>query len=122
MAEEQTAGDLMLRSPKTLPLDATVREVRAVLDNPSVQLVLLADGDAFGAAITELPDDADPASPARAFASPDVELMAPDRPAEEAWERTAASPFRRVVVVDEQGTLHGLLCLNAAKTDFCRKG
>ena len=31
-----------------------------------------------------------------------------------------ASPFRRVVVVDDGGLLLGLLCLNASRTGFCR--
>jgi CBS domain-containing protein len=119
-APGQTAADLMLRDPKTLPIDATVRDVRAVLDDPKVQMVLLADGASFGAGITELPNDADPGAPARAFASPDVETMSPDDPAGEAFDRTNASPHRRVVVVDDDGKLLGLLCLNAARTHFCR--
>jgi hypothetical protein len=45
--EGQVVADLMLRDPKTLPGDASVSEVRAVLDNPRVQLVLLTGGTAF---------------------------------------------------------------------------
>jgi len=119
-APGETAADLMLRQPKTLPADATVREVRAVLDNPHVQLVLLADGVSFAAAITELPDDADPDAAARHYASSDVEALSPETPGEEAFARADASPFRRVVVVDDGGLLLGLLCLNASRTGFCR--
>ncbi len=117
---DETAADVMLGEPKSLPIDATVGEVRAMLDNPHVQMVLLADGPAFGAAITEIPPDADAAGPACAFAWADVETMAPDTPAAEAFARTAASPFRRVVVVDESRMLLGLLCLNPTRTHFCR--
>jgi CBS-domain-containing membrane protein len=118
----QTAADVMLRAPKTLPIDATVREVRAALENPHVQLVLLVDGASFGAAITEIPADADPEAPARTFDSPDVSTMPPETPAEEAFSRTAESPFRRIVVVDEDRALLGLLCLNETLTSFCRRG
>ena len=116
----ETAADLMLRRPKTLPIDSTVRDVRAVLDNPHVQMVLLVDGESFGAAITEIPQDADPEVSARAYASSDVVTMSPAAAAEDAFARTAESPFRRVVVVGDDGTLLGLLCLNASRTHFCR--
>jgi CBS-domain-containing membrane protein len=116
----ETAADVMLGEPKALPIDATVREVRAVLDNPSVQMVLLVDGASFGAAITELPSEADPDAPAQAFAWPGVETISPDDPASDAFARSAASPYRRVVVVDDDRTLLGLVCLNAARTNFCR--
>ena len=43
----QVVADLMLRNPKTLSVDAPVSEVRAILENPSVQMVLLTDGQRF---------------------------------------------------------------------------
>ena len=61
--DRRVVADLMLRNPKTLPGDASVADVRAVLDNPRVQLVLLADGQRFRGAVTELPAGADPAAP-----------------------------------------------------------
>lgn len=39
--DSQLVSDVMLRDPKTLPWDASVEDVRAVLANPSVQMVLL---------------------------------------------------------------------------------
>ena len=56
--DRRVVADLMLRNPKTLPGDARVADVRAVLDNPRVQLVLLADGQRFRA--RSPPADADP--------------------------------------------------------------
>ena len=64
----QLAADLMLRNPKTLPVDAPVSEVRALLENPSVQMVLLADGQTFAGAIMDLPADAPPGQRAVDFA------------------------------------------------------
>jgi CBS domain-containing protein len=118
-SDGETAADLMLREPKTLPIDATVREARAVLDDPHVQLLLLVDDASFGGAITEIPRDADADAPARTFAGSDVATISPDAPAADAFARTFESPFRRVVVVDEDRTLRGLLCLNESRTRFC---
>lgn len=116
---EQVVADLMLRRPKTLPVDAPVSEVRTLLENPSVQMVLLTDGPAFAGAVTEVPVDAAPDRRAVDFADPDTETIGPDEPASAAFARTAASPHRRIVVLGDDATLLGLLCLNAAHTRFC---
>lgn len=115
-----TASELMLRNPKTLAGDASVAEVREQLANPKVQMVLLADGEAFRGAITELPADAMPTDPAVDYADVEPETIPPDASAEEAFERASANPHRRVIVLDEDANLLGLLCLNAARTGFCR--
>ena len=117
--EGAVVADLMLRDPKTVPGDATVAEVRQVLGNPRVQLVLLADGPVFRGAITELPSDAEPEGVALDFAVPSPDTIAPDEPAATAFARAAANPDRRVIVLDEHGTLLGLLCLNSTRTRFC---
>jgi len=67
-----------------------------------------------------VPDDADPEAPALAFADPDPETISPGESAQSAFERTAGSPHRRVVVLGDDGALLGLLCLNMAGTRFCR--
>jgi CBS domain-containing protein len=115
----QLVSDVMLRSPKTLPADATVEQVRALLGNTSVQMVLLADGETFCGAITELPDDTPAESAAVTFADPDPESIAPSESAHVAFEVTARNPHRRVVVLDEQRTLVGLVCLDETRTRFC---
>jgi hypothetical protein len=95
----QAAADLMLREPKTLGGDATVAEVRAVLGNPKVQMVLLADGSTFRGAITEIP---------------------PTASGDSAFRRASASPHRRVIVLGDDRELLGLLCLNERRTGFCQ--
>ena len=114
-----TAADVMLREPKTLAGDASVAEVRELLANPKVQLVLLADGPAFRGAITRLPEDAPPTDPALDYADESLETIEPDASSEEAFARASASPTRRVIVLDDDRNLLGLLCLNAARTGFC---
>ncbi len=109
----------MLRNPKTLPVDAPVSEVRAMLENPSVQMVLLADGSMFAGAITDIPHEAAPEQRALDFAEPEPDTIGPDEPAATALVRAAASPHRRIVVLGDDATLLGLLCLNESGTRFC---
>lgn len=116
----QVAADLMLREPKTLSGDATVAEVRAVLENPKVQMVLLADGTTFRGAITEIPEVASAAEPAVAYADGDAETISPAESGESAFRRASASPHRRVIVLADESELVGLLCLNERRTGFCQ--
>jgi hypothetical protein len=116
---EQTVADLMLRTPKTLPAEASVADVRVLLDSPRVQMVLLADGRRFRGAITELPEEADPDAAALPFAEPKPEALSPSDSAETAYDRAARNPHRRIIVLDEDETLLGLLCLNRGGTGFC---
>jgi CBS domain-containing protein len=113
------AADLMLRDPKTLSGDASVGEVRELLANPKVQMVLLADGRAFKGAVTHVPADASPRDRALAYVDSDAATISPDASAGEAFERAAASPSRRVIVLEGDNLL-GLLCLNPSRTGFCQ--
>jgi CBS domain-containing protein len=114
------AADLMLRDPKTLPGDASVAEVRAQLANPKLQMVLLAEGGRFVGAVTAIPVGADSDERAAAYADPEPDTISPGEPAITAFERAAASPHRRVIVVDDDGSLLGLLCLDVSRTRFCQ--
>jgi CBS domain-containing protein len=118
MLEGRSVTDVMLSAPKTVPPGATVAEVRELLTRPSVQMLLIADGDRFCGALTTLPDDADDDAPALAFADTQPESLAPSATAEEAFARTAAHPDRRVVVLDDD-RLVGLVCLDETRTRFC---
>lgn len=110
----------MLRNPKTLTAAASVAEVRELLANPKVQMVLLADGEAFKGAVTHVPDDASPRDRAVAYVDTAAETISPDATADKAFERATASPTRRVIVLDEDDNLLGLLCLKQDRTGFCR--
>jgi hypothetical protein len=117
--EGRLVADVMLSRPKVLPADSTVQQVRGLLENASVQMVLLADGGIFSGAITEIPDDAPADATALAYADPDPESIAPAESAERAFELAARNPHRRVVVLDEHRALIGLVCLNEKRTRFC---
>lgn len=115
-----SVADVMLSRPKTVPPTATVAEVRELLANPSVQMVLIADGDRFCGAVTELPAGAEGLALDHADTQPDS--LPPTATAEEAFARTAAHPNRRVVVLGHDGTLVGLVCLDETRTRFCGRG
>jgi CBS domain-containing protein len=118
--EDQLVSDVMLRHPKTLPGDATVEDVRAVFaEHPSVQLVLLADGETFHGAIASLPDEAPASAPALGFADRQPESISASETAAAAFERSARNPHRRLVVLDGDNTLVGLVCLDKTRTRFC---
>jgi CBS domain-containing protein len=121
VSETQLVADVMLRDPKTLAADATVGEVREQLDNPRVQMVLLTDGQTFRGAVTALPTGAAPTDLALLYSDECPDSIAPDASAGEAFERAVASPTRRVLVLDEDGNLLGLLCLDPTRTRFCGK-
>jgi CBS domain-containing protein len=114
------AADLMLREPKTVSGNASVGEVRELLANAKVQMVLLADDGAFKGAVTNVPADALPRDRALDYVDTNAETISPDASADEAFERAAASPSRRVIVLDADDNLVGLLCLNPSRTSFCQ--
>jgi CBS domain-containing protein len=119
IAEGAVVADVMLRDPKTLPAGATVGEVRELLERPSVQMVLLADAGVFTGAVTELPAGVADDEPAATVADPSPLALGPDESAATAFELAARLPHRRIVVLDEQRRLLGLLCLNSTRTRFC---
>src|SRR6476659_923430 len=116
--------DVMVRRPKTLPVEATVGDLREHFTNPRVQTALLADDGRFAGAIapSELPDNADPAELARPYARIDVPTLAPDATMAEALALLDARGDFRLVVLEgdgEDATLAGLLCLDRRGTTFC---
>ena len=119
VAEGDRVTDVMLRDPKTVAWNATVKDARDILANPSVELLLIADGNTFCGAVTSIPDDAASASLARDFADVAPTTISPTESAAVAFEVTARHPQRRVVVVGEDGTLLGLVCVDRALTRFC---
>jgi hypothetical protein len=110
----------MLRDPKTLPGDASVGEVRVQLANPKVQMVLLAESGKLVGAVTAIPANAAADEQAARYADPNPDTISPIESAITAFDRAVASPQRRVIVVDGEGNLLGLLCLNPCRTRFCQ--
>jgi CBS domain-containing protein len=121
----QTTGDVMLKRPKTLPVDAYVRDVRRLFENDSVRTALLVDGERFAGALErdDVPADARDDDYARLYVRGERETVRPDLPVEAAVEKMRAAGTRRLVVLGDDGhTLRGLLCLTSDLETFCASG
>jgi predicted transcriptional regulator len=115
-------GDVMVRRPKTLPVESTVAELRAHFENPRVRTALLADGGRFAGAIApdELPAAADDAELARAHVRTDLPTLGADATMADAMALLDDRGDSRLIVLGEDGeTLAGLLCLDKPGTGFC---
>jgi CBS domain-containing protein len=115
--------DAMITSPKTMPSDATVADLRATFANPHVVSALLVDGYEFVGLVRRdaLPDDAPGERPARSLARRDVATVDPGAPLAEALTALDEHDERRLVVLDPDGrTLRGLLCLTSDRNGFCQ--
>jgi CBS domain-containing protein len=124
-AAEQLVGDVMIKRPKTLPVTASVADVRRLFENGSVQTGLLVDGDRFRGAIerANVPDSVADHVAAIDFATTPTATVGPATPMRDAIELLEANAGRRLVVVDEDGeTLRGLVALNSSRSGFCGGG
>jgi len=118
----RTVAEVMMTRPKVLAADATVADARAVFANPKVQTCPILGED--GVLIAELgreqlPDAADEGAPARRYAASDPPTIAPGASMQAALDRLRALGGERLCVVDEDGRLAGMLCLNGRHDAFC---
>ena len=120
--ERRTVADAMLHGPKTLPADASLGEVRALLADEHVHLVLLVSGGRLVGTVTRADLDTanpDPSTPALESATLEGRTLAADAPLEQALSLMAATEQRRLAVVGADGRLLGLLCLKRRGGAFC---
>lgn len=121
-ASTQTVGEVMLRTPKTLSVNATLDEARAAFDNPKVVSALLVDGTAFAGLLdrSDLPSLLAGSVPIRTFARTTVPTVRAETPVPNALEIMGGYGTTRLVVLGDDGiTLIGLLCLDRKRTGFC---
>jgi len=124
-AADQLVGDVMIKRPKTLPVGATVADVRRLFDNGSVQTGLLVDDGRFRAAIEreDVPEATADDAAAIEFAVTPIAKVHPSTPMNEAISLLDSAGTRRLVVVDDDGeTLRGLVALNSSRSGFCGGG
>ena len=86
-----------------------------------MRTALLVEGRRFVGAVEreDLPAGAADAQPARAFAHDDDERATPDQLVGDVIAKVDGSREGRLVVVDEHGSLRGLLCLSGVEGAFC---
>ena len=114
-------SEVMIRKPKWLRADATVADARALFTNPKVLVAPLVDDD--GRVTGELGrDDVPPSADENEHAadySADAHLIAPEATMQAAMETLDELDGERLVVVDAEGRLTGMLCLNRSHGRFC---
>lgn len=114
-------AEAMVRSPRVLPADAVLRDVRAAFEDDHVHMVLLTAGDLLCGTLErgDLPDRAPDMQTALGFAQLADRTVSATASAEGVSEWLIARQKRRLAVVDDHGSLLGLLCLKASGTGFC---
>ena len=123
--DETRVRDVMVHSPKTLPADSSVADLRRFFANPSHMTALLVDGALFAGAVDRVAIEADAPDdlPARELADPAVDTIGPDAPVSAAVARLDERSSHRLVVLDPDGrTLRGLVCLTRDRDGFCQAG
>ncbi|HLW96567.1 MAG TPA: CBS domain-containing protein [Solirubrobacteraceae bacterium] len=121
-AIEMTVAEVMVPVPKTLPSDAKVRDVETAFENPSVRVVVLADGGVFRGAIerADLPEGDGADEPASRYANSAPLTARPAMSMREAVELLDQCREPRLVVLDDDGeTLRGMVCMSRSQNSFC---
>ncbi len=120
MSSISTAGDVMLRRPRTLPGHATIGEARAVLRDDHLHMVLLTDGLRLVGTVTRA-DLPEPGAEGAALQWSVMEgrTVRSDASAADIETMLASQGRRRVAVVDSDGALLGLVCLKRRGSGFC---
>jgi CBS domain-containing protein len=121
-AASKRACDVMLRTPKTLPHDASVRDARALLANPKIVEAVVIDRRAFVGLLSraDVPDDAPGSTPVSGYVRRDVTRITGDLPVPDALAILDAEGSSRLAVLEDDGVaLAGLLCLDIRRGGFC---
>jgi CBS-domain-containing membrane protein len=116
-----TVADVMVAAPKTMRPTATVGDARAFFEDDHVHMALIAtSGVLLGTLVrADLVKGGDDALPALSRSRLGGRTVAAAEPAEQVRVRLIKRGQRRLAVVDERGTLVGLLCLKRRLTGFC---
>jgi CBS-domain-containing membrane protein len=114
--------DVMVTCPKTLLQDCTVEQVRSFFSDDHVHMALVVDPAGRLLSTLErsdIPEGAPPAAQAVAYGVTRNRTIAPGVPVEAGIAALQAAGRRRLAVVDDDGTLLGLLCLKRSGLGFC---
>jgi hypothetical protein len=119
-----TSGDVVHGRFSALPASATVGEVRGwFAESSHRQVALLADEGRYAGSLTraDLAGDVNPDHPA-AQLSRRGPVIAPDAPAGDGYQLALLSESLRVAVVDDDGTLLGVIGVTEDHQAFCGIG
>ena len=117
-------ADLMLRDPRTVPSTTTVAEAREALANPRERMLLVTADGRFAGAVPRgrVSDDLDADLTLEALLDAEVPRVTPADAASRALELLGADESDRLPVVEEDGSLVGLVCFNRRRNVFCVDG
>lgn len=120
-----TVRDVMVQRPKTLHPDTSIAEAAAAFAGGHVHLLLLTDGPTLigTVALVDLPHagatSRDGGGPALRYATLQGRTVSPDALVADVERSMLARDLRRLAVVDDSGSLLGLLCLKRRQGGFC---
>jgi CBS domain-containing protein len=111
--------DAMMLEPRPTPASTTLAQAREQFSNPRVKLLLVTDDGRFLGTITrdDLPAEGD--GEIRDFVNAEAPRIDPEAPVIAAVEMLEDAGGNRLPVVDEGGTLLGLVCWDASGRQFC---
>jgi CBS-domain-containing membrane protein len=115
-------ADVMMPSPHTHPADMTVGEARQAFEKRSLKLMVVTDqsGQYVGTVARDtIPDDARDDATLATVADRDGLAFRPDDPTKDALASLEHGRAERVPVIDADGALAGLVCLNNGSDHFC---
>lgn len=115
-----TVADAMIHCPKVCGPATTVDQVREQFRDDHVHAVLVVENGQL-AAVVERPDvsNAPPDMPARLTGRLRGRITGPDADLDTTHRAMTTRQRRRLAVIDDRGTLLGLLCLKRTGTGFC---
>lgn len=120
---DRTVGEVMIRTPKTLPGGASIADAKQFFTNPKLISAVLLDGDIFVGLLdrTDLPSLVPDVAPVRTYCKRDVPTVTPQTPVSIAEQILDAYGTTRLVVLDDDGsTFAGLLALDRKRSGFCQ--
>jgi CBS domain-containing protein len=123
----EDAGDLRVRQamigrPKSVSRDASVGDARILFANPKNRLLLVVDDDDLyvGHVLREDVPDAEPdEAPLLSHVRRECPTIGPDDSVAIALPLASDAFDNRLVVIDDDGRLEGLLCLNKRDGYLC---
>lgn len=119
---QKRVEDVMVTCPKTLPEDCTVEQVRSFFRDDHVHMALIVDPAGRLLSTLErsdIPEGTPPAAQALSYGVMRNRSIGPRVPVEAGTAVLQAAGRRRLAVVDDDGTLLGLLCLKRSGLGFC---
>jgi len=111
--------DAMMFEPRSTPADTTLAAARETFSNPRVKLLLVVDGDRFLGTLTreDLPAEGD--GRIGDLVRADSARIDPGAAVADAVAMLDGTGTNRLPVVDDDGTLLGLVCWDRAGQRFC---